>query len=88
MVMALELIPASKRLLGNDTPQGNTELPKAWTIPSKHILDQVIIDRYGLVYHAFMRSKRNGLTIRLGPSFDSRECLGQGPMGLGLYPVH
>ncbi|KAL0006549.1 hypothetical protein SO802_008051 [Lithocarpus litseifolius] len=50
--MASELIPISERLLGSDTPQGNTELPRARAVPSKHIPDQVITDRYGLVYHA------------------------------------
>ena len=27
VVLALELVPTSKRLLGRDTPQDNTELP-------------------------------------------------------------
>ena len=39
VVMALELTPASKRLLDSDTPQGNTKLPRAWTASNKHILD-------------------------------------------------
>ena len=51
VVMALELTSASKRLLGNDTPQGNTKLSRAWTALNKHITDQDIIDRYGIVYH-------------------------------------
>ena len=29
VVMALELVLASKRLLGNDFPRGNTELPRS-----------------------------------------------------------
>ena len=45
VVMALELVPASKRLLGSNTPQGNTKLPRTWVVPSKHIPEQVIIDR-------------------------------------------
>ena len=53
VIMALELIPASERLLGSDTPQGNTELLRAWAISSKNIPIQLIIDRYWLVYHAF-----------------------------------
>ena len=51
--MALELVPASKRLLGNDTPQGNVELLRLWVVPSKRIPNQVIPNRHGLVHHAF-----------------------------------
>ena len=47
----LELTSASKRLLGNDTPQDNTKLSRAWTASNKHIPDQDIIYRYGIVYH-------------------------------------
>jgi len=43
VVVALELSSASKRSLGSDTPQGNTELPGLWTIPSKGISEQVIM---------------------------------------------
>jgi len=50
--MALELVPASKGLLDNGISQGNTELLRTWTVPSKRIPNQVIIDRCGLVYHA------------------------------------
>ena len=53
LVTTLELIPASKRLLSSDTPQGNTELLRAWAVPSKCIPNQVMINQYGLVYHAF-----------------------------------
>ena len=52
MVMALELVPASKGLLGSGIPQGNNELLRTWTSPSKCFPDQVIIDLCGLVYHA------------------------------------
>jgi len=31
--MALELVLASKRLLDNDIPQGNTGLPRIWDVP-------------------------------------------------------
>ena len=34
-------------------PQGNTKLPRSWAVMSKCIIDQVIHDRYRLVYHAF-----------------------------------
>ena len=52
VVMGLELFPASKRLLGNNTPQGNTELLRSWAISRKCIPNRVIPDQYGLVYHA------------------------------------
>ena len=45
VVMALELIFASIRLLDSDTPQGNTKLPGTWAVSSKHIPEQVIIGR-------------------------------------------
>uniref|UniRef100_A0A7N2KNB8 Uncharacterized protein n=1 Tax=Quercus lobata TaxID=97700 RepID=A0A7N2KNB8_QUELO len=51
-VMALELVPTSKRLFDNDILQGNTELPRTGAVPNKHILGQVILDRCGLLYHA------------------------------------
>ena len=45
VVMALELVPASKRLLGIDIPQGNTELrghglPLVSTTPNQSIHDR------------------------------------------------
>ena len=49
VVMALELVPASNRLLGSDTPQGNTELSRSWAAPSKYIPDQSMPNRRGLV---------------------------------------
>ena len=51
--MALELDPASKRLLGNDIPQGNIGLPRTQAVLSKHIPDQVIIDWHGLAFDMF-----------------------------------
>ena len=51
-VMALELVPTTKRLLDSDIPQDNTELPRTWAISDKHIPSQVILDRCGLLYHA------------------------------------
>ena len=49
VVMALELIPASNRLLGSDTPQGNTELLRSRAILSKYIPDQSMANQHGLV---------------------------------------
>ena len=49
MVMALELVAASNRLLGSDTPQGNTELQRSQAIPSKYIPDQSLPNKHGLV---------------------------------------
>ena len=76
VVIALELVPTSKRLLGNNTPQGNTELPRSWVVlvnvsPTKSYLIGI-----GL---SIMQPKRNGLTIRLGLGDVPRDCLGQGP---------
>jgi len=34
--MTLELVPTSKRLLGSDILQGNTELPRSWVVPGKY----------------------------------------------------
>ena len=36
VVMALELVLTSKRLLGSDIPQGNTELSRSQVAPSKY----------------------------------------------------
>ena len=51
--MASELVPASKRLLGNDIPQGNTRLPRTQAVLSKHIPDQVKIYQLGLASDMF-----------------------------------
>ena len=45
VVMALELISASKRSPGSDTPHGNTELPRTWAVLSKCTPEQVIMDQ-------------------------------------------
>ena len=45
VVVALELSSASKSSPGNDTPQGNTKLPRLWIVPSKGISKQVIMGR-------------------------------------------
>ena len=50
--MALELVLAPKGLLSSGILQDNIELPRTWTVPSKHIPNQVIIDHCRLVYHA------------------------------------
>ena len=49
VVMALELVPASNRLLGSDTSQSNTELPRSRAVPSKYIPDQSMPNWHGLV---------------------------------------
>ena len=36
VAMALELVPASKRLLGSDNPQGNSELPRSQAALGKY----------------------------------------------------
>ena len=36
VVMALELVLASKRLLGSNIPQGNTKLPRSWVAPGQY----------------------------------------------------
>ena len=53
VVIASELVPTSKRLLGSDIPQGNTRLPKTQAVLSKHIPDQVKIDRLKLAFDMF-----------------------------------
>ena len=52
VMVALGLVPTSKRLLGSDTSQGNTELLRSWADLSKCIPDQVVLDWYGLAYYA------------------------------------
>ena len=37
VIMALELVPSSKKLLGNNIPQGNTDLPRLRAVPGKYI---------------------------------------------------
>ena len=49
VVMALELVPASNRLLGSDTLQGNTVPPRSRAVLSKYIPDQSMPNQHGLV---------------------------------------
>ena len=49
VVMVLELVPTSNRLLDSDTPQGNTKLPRSRAISSKYIPDQSMPNWHGLV---------------------------------------
>ena len=51
--MALEMVPASKRMFGSDTPQGNTGMLRTLDVLGNCTLDQVILNRYGLVYDMF-----------------------------------
>ena len=44
-IMALELISASKRLPGSNTPQGNTELPRMQIVLSECSPEQAIMDQ-------------------------------------------
>ena len=37
VAMVLELVPTSKRLLGSDIPQGDTELPRSRATSGKYI---------------------------------------------------
>ena len=48
IIVALGLVPASKRLLGSDTPQGNTEQPRSWAILSKYTLTNSYLISMGL----------------------------------------
>jgi len=41
----MELIFASKRSPGNNTPQGNTKLLGMWVVPSECIPEQAIMDQ-------------------------------------------
>ena len=75
VVIALELVLASNRVLGKDTPQGNTELPRSWVVPSKYIPDQSMPNRHGLVWHAI---KWDGLTVRHELENVLRKHSGQG----------
>ena len=49
VVMALELVLASNILLGSNTSQGNTELPRSRIVSSKYIPDQSMPNQHGLV---------------------------------------
>ena len=69
VVVALELISASKRLLGSDTPQGNTEPLGRYVVLGIRNPEQTINGRtWAYLPHT---QKRYGLTMRFGPNFDS-----------------
>ena len=51
--MALELVPASKRLLGSDIPQGTIRPLRMLAFPSKNATVQVVVDQQGLASHMF-----------------------------------
>ena len=72
VVVALELISASKRLLGSDIPQGSTKPLGRYAILGIRNPEQTI---NGQTWAYLSRTqKQYGLTMRFGPSFDSREC--------------
>ena len=69
VVVALELIFASKRLLGSNTPQGNTEPPERYVVLGIRNLEQTI-NSWTWDYLSCTQ-KQYGLIMRFGPSFDS-----------------
>ena len=69
VVVALELISASKRLLGSDTPKGNTKPLGRYVVLGIRNPEQTINGRtWAYLPHT---QKRYGLTMRFGPNFDS-----------------
>ena len=67
VVMASKLVPTSKRLLDNDTPQGNTRLPRTQVALGKHIPNQVKVNRLGLALDTFKtRRTHYGTWAQLG----------------------
>ena len=67
VLMASKLVPTSKRLLNNDTSQGNTRLPRTQAALGKHIPDQVKVDRLGLAPNMFKtRRTHYGTWAQLG----------------------
>ena len=62
MVMVLELVFAPKRLLGNDTPQGNTEPPRRHVILGMYNPEQIMYDRMW----AFQPSPRTDMGLLRG----------------------
>ena len=66
--MASELVLTSKRLFDNDIPQGNIRLPRMQAVLSKHIPNQVKIDRQGLASDTLKtRWTHYGTWAQLGP---------------------
>ena len=103
VVMALELVPTSKRLLGNGIPQGNIRLSRIQAVPNKHTLDQVNVDRLVLA-SGMLKTRWAQLNTwaQLGPwsAFRPRskvrrewdnvlyyKAWAQGSMGLGPFPI-
>ena len=79
--MTLELVPASKRLLGSDILQGNTGLPRSWVVPGKHIPWST---HTWSVWAYLSCDQLNEPTIRFGFENVLVVCLGQGPMPSGF----
>ena len=84
MVMALELVPAFKRLLGNDIPQDNTELPRLRAAPSKRSPRP---SHTWSAWACLTYDQWNGHTIRFGLKKVLRVCLGQCPRPNGLEAI-
>ena len=53
VIIALELVPASKRMFSNDTPQGNTGTSRTLDVLCNYIPNQVKLDWHGLVSDMF-----------------------------------
>ena len=51
--MALELVPASKKMFGSDIPQGNIGMPRTLDVLDNYTPDPVILDRHKLVSDMF-----------------------------------
>ena len=81
--MALELVLAPKGLLSSSILQDNIELPRTWTVPSKHIPNQVIIDHCRLVYHA---SRMKWADYEVWAQFWSLRMFGPRPNGTEIIP--
>ena len=84
VVMVLELVLASKRLLGSDIPQGNTELPRSRAAPSNYSPWPI---RTWSAWACLTCNQWNGHTIRFGLKKVLGVCLGQGPRPNGLEVV-
>ena len=79
--MTLELVPASKRLLDSDIPQGNTRLPRSWVVLGKYSPRST---HTWLVWAYLSCNQLNEPTIRFRLENVLVMCLGQGPMPSGL----
>ena len=85
-VMALELVPASEMLLGNDIFQGNTELLRLWASPGKHSPRPI---HTWSAWACLTCDQWKGHTIGFGLKKVLGVCSGQGPRPNGprLYAV-